>query len=132
MTKILPVIQFKGLRAKNMPLIVPIKRRKDSLDFPMITMGRTLQADITFDHPLVSRVHAYVLDDSENREILQDANSKNGTFLNGERIKSLEKRVLTSGDSISLGGREGIRLRYFNNTSFTDYLRVSNKLSPNS
>lgn len=50
----------------------------------------------------VSRRHAYIMrhDGSLN---LVDANSQNGTFLNGQRLVAHQPRILRDGDDIRLG-----------------------------
>jgi serine/threonine protein kinase len=51
---------------------------------------------------IVSRRHAMV--QSQNNEfILQDLESRNGTFINGERLSPNQTHVLTSGDVIEFG-----------------------------
>jgi DNA-binding winged helix-turn-helix (wHTH) protein len=63
-------------------------------------IGRASDATIRIDSPGVSRHHAriVVVDD---RAMLEDAGSKNGTYLNGERISG--PVVLADGHEIRLG-----------------------------
>ncbi len=65
------------------------------------TIGRDLgQVQFHLDHPLVSRVHAR-LTLKNGETVLADLGSANGTFVNGERLKSL--RILRANDQIDIG-----------------------------
>jgi DNA-binding winged helix-turn-helix (wHTH) protein len=63
-------------------------------------LGRSLDADIRFDVPGVSRRHARILVDGEH-VALEDLGSQNGTYLRGERITG--RATLTDGDEVRLG-----------------------------
>src|SRR5690349_17010333 len=62
-------------------------------------IGRSLTADLYLEHPTVSRRPALILHQG-GETLLVDDTSRNGTFLNGERI---ERAVLHDGDLIGLG-----------------------------
>ncbi len=70
---------------------------------PRVTIGRSPQADIalTWDDE-VSRLHAAVEWMSTHWTIVDDGLSRNGTFVNGERIAG--RRSLRAGDRIRVGG----------------------------
>jgi pSer/pThr/pTyr-binding forkhead associated (FHA) protein len=65
-----------------------------------ITIGRSLDADVVIDDEKASRIHCGIrfLDGTYQ---LRDLKSKNGTYVNEERIESVEIR---SGDRIRVGG----------------------------
>ena len=63
-------------------------------------LGRSLDADIRFDVPGVSRRHARIVVDGEH-VALEDLGSQNGTFLRGERITG--RATLVDGDEVRLG-----------------------------
>lgn len=63
-------------------------------------LGRSLDADIRFDVPGVSRRHARIVVDGEH-VALEDLGSQNGTYLRGERIRGRAK--LVDGDEVRLG-----------------------------
>jgi DNA-binding winged helix-turn-helix (wHTH) protein len=63
-------------------------------------LGRSLDADIRFDVPGVSRRHARIVVDGEH-VALEDLGSQNGTYLRGERITG--RAALTDGDEVRLG-----------------------------
>jgi len=63
-------------------------------------IGRDPDAALWIDHSSVSRRHATILIAS-GRATLEDLKSKNGTFLNDERV--LRRTVLTDGDRVRIG-----------------------------
>ncbi|KOS53998.1 MULTISPECIES: FHA domain-containing protein [Rhodococcus] len=75
---------------------------------PRVTIGRAPTSDVAFtgDNE-VSRLHAVVEWIGTHWTILDDGLSRNGTFLNGERIAG--RRRLREGDSIRIGS---IRLTF--------------------
>ena len=66
-------------------------------------IGRGLDADIIIDSAKISRLHVRVIVKGDEVEI-EDLNSKNGTFVNGERIR--QKKTVRPGDSIKIGNKE--------------------------
>jgi len=64
-----------------------------------ITIGRSPQADITLSDEKVSRLHCGISREGP-RIIVRDLKSKNGTYLNGERVDSAP---LQSGDVLRVG-----------------------------
>ncbi len=70
--------------------------------FPLesrLTIGRGEENDIRLSHSTVSRQHTLVyLEDGQ--PYVQDMESRNGTYLNGERV---EKAALSSGDIVWVG-----------------------------
>jgi DNA-binding winged helix-turn-helix (wHTH) protein len=63
-------------------------------------LGRSLDADIRFDVPGVSRRHARIVVDGDHMA-LEDLGSQNGTYLHGEKITG--RAVLADGDEVRLG-----------------------------
>lgn len=68
-------------------------------DDPQITIGR-VGCEVTLSNPQVSRFHAQIDRLPDNRRMLRDAGSTNGTFVNGQRIT---QHILTPGDIIQIG-----------------------------
>ena len=64
------------------------------------TIGRGRDNDIWIDHPEVSGQHAMVKEE-RGRFTLHDRGSTNGTFLNGELLRT--PVTLEDGDEIGLG-----------------------------
>jgi len=70
-------------------------------DGEVVRIGRSSRNNMVLADLSLSRHHAEILPDSEGW-ILQDAGSRNGTFLNGRRLQAPER--LKAGDRIDLGG----------------------------
>ena len=66
----------------------------------MFIVGRSPQCDLPLDEPLASRQHVEVALEAGSYWV-QDRGSRNGTLLNGERIK--DRRKLKDGDEIGIG-----------------------------
>jgi len=80
------------------------------LDQETMTIGRKAENDIQIDNLAVSAKHAKILtilDDS----FIEDLESTNGTFINGEKIN---KHALRNGEVIAIGKHE---LAYINGTA---------------
>lgn len=77
------------------------KGRKVTLTDGENILGREPAARVSIDSARVSRRHARIVI-ADTHALLEDLNSKNGTFLNGERLSAAA--VLRNRDSISLGG----------------------------
>jgi len=63
------------------------------------TLGRGTSCNIRLNDTEVSRLHAAILRDGEEHEIV-DKNSSNGTFVNSRRV---DRQTLQSGDRIQVG-----------------------------
>lgn len=70
------------------------------LEAAICTIGRSPQCQIIVDQHTISRVHARI-ERNGPRYILRDAESINGTFVNGQRIR--EPHLLKDDDVIGLG-----------------------------
>src|SRR6266571_271494 len=63
-----------------------------------VVLGRDPSCDVVLDDNLVSRRHAQLEVDDSGRMVLRDLGSRNGTFVNGQRIEG----------AVVLGGNERI------------------------
>lgn len=70
-----------------------------------ITIGRTGACDIELADKSISRKHAEIVKDGEDYFLI-DLKSGNGTYLNGKRIRSIEKHLLRSTDLIKIENYE--------------------------
>lgn len=70
------------------------------LDEPVVSIGRLPENTISIANMGVSRRHAKIEEDIDQKYILTDLNSLNGTLVNGKRIKKIH---LSSGDKITIG-----------------------------
>jgi pSer/pThr/pTyr-binding forkhead associated (FHA) protein len=79
----------------------PSGRELISLDVPRVTIGKSSTNTVALQHDsTVSRLHA-VLENLGFAWSLRDVGSRNGTFVNGEKIA--HERVLHAGDEIRIG-----------------------------
>jgi pSer/pThr/pTyr-binding forkhead associated (FHA) protein len=74
-----------------------------SLPKRSLLIGRSSACDIVIDHPEVSGRHAILSITQEGLYEIQDIGSKNGVYVNGERVI---KKVLHEGDKVTLGSYE--------------------------
>jgi pSer/pThr/pTyr-binding forkhead associated (FHA) protein len=74
--------------------------REHILDRELNSIGRAVENDIVITSKRVSREHSHLRKDGW-KVYLEDLNSTNGTFLNGERI--LKTMELRDGDQIMVG-----------------------------
>jgi len=72
---------------------------RDHAGAPVITIGRSRDADVSLHDLLVSRRHAQVVQE-DGRAVLVDLDSANGTFVDGHRIR---RHALTPGASVGVG-----------------------------
>lgn len=81
---------------------------KDGQSFPYelkkfpARMGRHPDCDVQVDSNMVSRFHAQIVQ-IENRIMLEDLNSGNGSFLNGKQLEKNQPYPLRNNDRIKLG-----------------------------
>jgi adenylate cyclase len=90
-----------------MPWLVPRKPRAGGPDGPhrfgqRLVLGRADDADLRLADPSVSRLHCVVQQLGDGSWGLHDPGSRNGTWVNGERVDHL--RALQDGDLIGIGG----------------------------
>jgi pSer/pThr/pTyr-binding forkhead associated (FHA) protein len=73
---------------------------KDEIELAkgVTTIGRGTDSDVRIDNPAVSTHHARIFCEGD-AIVIEDTNSKNGVYVNGERIK---RHVLSYSDEISI------------------------------
>jgi two-component system, cell cycle response regulator len=81
-------------------LAVPIPLEREE-----VILGRALEADVRVNDTKISRKHARIntvidKESNETRYVLTDLSSRNGTLLNGEKIR---QETLQNGDKITIG-----------------------------
>jgi pSer/pThr/pTyr-binding forkhead associated (FHA) protein len=69
------------------------------VDAAEVSIGRSPDNGLVIDNPAVSHYHARVFKE-ENRLMLEDFGSLNGTFVNGQRVQMVR---LNAGDSVAIG-----------------------------
>ncbi|MGK4001806.1 FHA domain-containing protein [Sorangium sp. So ce1036] len=68
-----------------------------------ISVGRTRNCDVVLRNPSVSKLHAHFRRDAEQRLVLIDNGSQNGTRVNGKLLSENEPQVVAVGDVIQFG-----------------------------
>src|SRR6202162_853940 len=76
--------------------------QKFLVDRPVTTISRSSMNDLPISDKMLSRQHARIVRDGNGGLTVEDLGSRNGTFLNGERLVTLQP--LKSGDRITVGG----------------------------
>jgi len=74
-----------------------------------LAVGRAPGVDLRLDEEGVSRRHATIVVRPDGAVELEDLASRNGTFVNGERV---ETRLLTEGDLIAIGPGTVLKFSY--------------------
>ncbi|MBW2704461.1 MAG: FHA domain-containing protein [Deltaproteobacteria bacterium] len=82
---------------RAMPLVNSDRNAFDS----KIMVGRARNNDIILRAPKISKLHAVFVPGDEGDYRLTDMGSRNGTIVNGRRLKRKEQAKLQSGDIIS-------------------------------
>ncbi len=78
-------------------------RGSSSLPKRSLLIGRSAACDVVIDHPEVSGRHAILSITPDGLFEIQDIGSKNGVYVNGERII---RKTLQEGDRVALGSHE--------------------------
>jgi pSer/pThr/pTyr-binding forkhead associated (FHA) protein len=77
----------------------PLIGRTFYLDKPVVSIGRLAENDICLEDSFVSRHHC-VIRNVDGQYVIEDLNSANGTYVNGERVNACS---LAEGDLIRIG-----------------------------
>jgi hypothetical protein len=109
----------KDLPTAGDPVVFSLKKGTQSAFAFGVTLGRTENNDVVLRHQEVSRFHAYVQMD-KGRHLLADADSKNGTFLDGVRLAANHATPLPPACKVALGE---LQLEYFEPGAFCEMLR---------
>ena len=88
-------IPVAASRLPHEPIQVTVAIRGNAM-----VLGRDPQCDHVLDYPMVSWRHARITRDGASL-FVEDLNSSNGTFVNGERIR--ERTAVKPGDVVGLG-----------------------------
>lgn len=82
--------------------LLPVRPRMAQGENHRITVGRSRSREIMLPHRSVSQLHAWFEFDAEGRLHLTDADSKNKTLMNGERVVG-EPVLVAAGSSLRFG-----------------------------
>jgi pSer/pThr/pTyr-binding forkhead associated (FHA) protein len=92
-----------GAPAVQLPCLIDSQGREHKIRPGIMVLGR--QGDLQVEDTRASRRHAQI-EATEVEIWVEDLGSTNGTSVNGSRVSAGEKRLVKSGDKISLGGYE--------------------------
>ncbi|MGF1467656.1 MAG: EAL domain-containing protein [Sandaracinaceae bacterium] len=113
-----PILEQRE-HAAEPPLRIPIH----ALPF---RIGRAAGMDLVLSSPRVSKLHCEIAV-GDDQLVLRDLASRNGTFVNGERVDG--EQVLQDGDLIVVAGRE-LRFAYVDLGSFVEESTQAGHPSP--
>ena len=82
----------------------PLNCRTFYLEEPVVSIGRLESNDIRLEDPFASRHHCVIRNEGE-QYLIEDLNSANGTYVNGERVNT---RSLQDGSLIEIGASQFI------------------------
>ena len=85
-----PLVEIKEIVEiiETRKFVLEINGMKKSLEPGEYTLGRGTEVDIQIQDPGISRKHLVII--VEDKVIVKDLNSTNGTYINGERITEIE------------------------------------------
>jgi DNA-binding winged helix-turn-helix (wHTH) protein len=72
------------------------------LTAPRLVIGRSAQSDLCINHLEISRQHAEIVQEAE-RCWLADLGSRNGTFVNSQRLAIGQQHALMNADRVQIG-----------------------------
>jgi pSer/pThr/pTyr-binding forkhead associated (FHA) protein len=103
------------------PVVLELKKAAgQSNPFSMgITLGRANNNDLVLSDKSVSRFHAYFLKSREGWAIV-DAESRNGSWVNGGKLSGTKPTPVIDGSRIKIGDLD---LRFYLPVSFAKFLR---------
>ncbi len=84
-----------------------------------ISLGRARNNDVVLRDRSVSKLHAHLTLDDDGQTSLRDAGSRNGTRINGDRIRGKDAIVLVAGDEVRFGRVDAV---FQDATAFYDFL----------
>lgn len=97
------------------------------LDKPKMTIGRSSSCDEVLDGEGVSRCHVQIRVTDDDKFLVKDLGSTNGTFIQGEQIT---EAVLEEGDKVLLGRRMVLKFTFndnFDETYFQEMYESSTR-----
>ena len=104
-----------------------VSKQSPESKYAMVILGRTTNCDIVIPSKVVSKFHAYIVQrvSSPGSYSLVDGGSKNGTFLNSDRLAKNSSARLKNGDRIDLG--IAWAFRFHTPDEFRQLLRASRR-----
>jgi hypothetical protein len=102
--------------------VCTLQKRDPNKFASMITVGRAANNDVRINLPSVSKFHCYFTHIPRDKVwFITDANSSNGTWVDGERLKADRGRAkLSNGTAIRIG--PDVVVRFFEAKSLFEYV----------
>jgi hypothetical protein len=96
---------FERRLGDSMHFVAPLRKRPggDEAFTERIMVGRAFSTDVVLRHESVSKLHAWFECDEEGTYYVGDPGSRNGTTINGEKLKKLEPMPIKDGDIVVFG-----------------------------
>ncbi len=118
------IVAGRLLDPESIAIRVVSKKAVES-PYAMVTIGRTSNCDIVIPSKVVSKFHAYFIPDPAvpGSYRIADGGSKNGTFLNSNRLLKNAPEAVANGDRIELG--MAWAFRFFMPGEFRKLLKAS-------
>ena len=95
-----PVEAAGGAAADGPAHVFPVEKSERNPYRDRISVGRAATCDLVLPSPHVSKLHAHLLRAQDGGWEVRDADSSNGTFLRGERLRPGERARLRAGDAL--------------------------------
>lgn len=93
----------QALTPETRAFVVPVRKAEGNAFGMMFTIGRAPNNDMVIKHPAVSKFHAYLRQNGDNWT-LYDADSMNGTAIDGQRLAPEKSYPLRDGQVLQFGG----------------------------
>jgi FHA domain len=100
----IPIAALPGPRPNKGLIVIPVEHTGRSPYPSMITVGRTRNNDVVLPDVVVSKFHAFFREE-EGKYLLQDGDSRNGTFIDGRPVgaKAGKPCAVPSGSRVTFG-----------------------------
>jgi pSer/pThr/pTyr-binding forkhead associated (FHA) protein len=93
---------FLAITPKLLAVDGPLSGQAFYLDEPIVSIGRLESNTVCLEDPFVSRHHCVIKNDGDEY-LIEDLDSANGTFLNGERVHAA---ALKEGSIVQIGASQ--------------------------
>lgn len=115
-------VRSRNTKAEENKPYLKLLNKRERLDFKIeeaytldknLSVGRTPDNDIALGDPFLSKKHARFTV-REGQVFLEDLDSSNGTFVNGNRLSKGADSLLADGDKIRMGNVEFLFIKASN------------------
>ena len=83
---------------------VPLVKAPNNPYSDRISLGRARNCDVVLRNPSVSKLHAHIRKEPNGTWVVIDANSHNGTTIDGNRVTAGQSIPIKIGEPITFGG----------------------------